>query len=97
MVELYSLYDNPFQKQYEKIKEMTLMTSQDGVDFDGFGLEKDPAGANFEADLNKCHRVEVDAHLAPKFEELMAESFAKGHAMKVGHISDYLEAHPPIK
>ena len=97
MVELYSLYDNPFQKQYEKIKEMTLMTSQDDDDYEAFGLDRNVAVANLEAELNKCHRIEVDAHLAPKCAALMAESLAKGHAIKVDYISEYLQAHPPIK
>ncbi|KAH7383076.1 hypothetical protein BKA64DRAFT_683833 [Cadophora sp. MPI-SDFR-AT-0126] len=98
MVELYNLYDNPFQKQYERIKEIELIAYQAGMEADSKKTNKD---IDYAANLTESQRQELDmyhmANLIGPFADRLAQSRARGTALDTKPVSDYLRAHSGIK
>ncbi|KAK0113984.1 hypothetical protein ONS96_014831 [Cadophora gregata f. sp. sojae] len=95
MVELYKLYDNPFQKQYERIKERELLAYHAG---EGAVPEQD---VNFAVNMGESRDLELDdpdvAKLLNTFADSVHRSRVRGTAIDTKPVTDLLQGQSIVK
>lgn len=93
LAETFKLYDNPFQKQYEKIKEMHLMARQTGT--------KAEQDAKLIADIRMYQQLDPDNvpanNFIDSFEQLVGRSHARVEANRDKPITEFLQKQPAVK